>query len=146
MTCDDFFAGVWTGSAWNVPGSPLDGDIQYSYAGRIGNAGDGVGWAAGGVAAATYSQQRPGLSWARFGPSWSSQPKAAVSPPVAEQTSFQVFSPPGSGIALFVFGDVLGQLWAKVYTGSAWVNTEGGAALEPMIDSTLGVPFGGYVR
>jgi hypothetical protein len=145
MTCDDFRAGVWTGSTWNTPSSALNPNITYPYGSRIGTMPVGTAWVGdSGVAFSVYSQAQPTLSWARFDGSWALQPDASVNPPVAEQTSFQVVQLPGS--ALVIFSDTAGALWAKAYDGTTWLDTEGGNALDLSVVSSSGVPFGAYVR
>jgi len=150
-TCDDFYAGHWTGSAWVAPSSPLNPDIQYSYLARIGTMPAGAGWVGStGIGVAVYSQAQPGLNWARYSPStnaWTNQTDATMSPPLAEQTSFQVLTPrAGAQAVLVIMSDTLGGLWAKKYDGSTWSNTEGGAALDTGLSTTTGQPWGAYAR
>jgi hypothetical protein len=143
--CDDFVAGVWTGTAWSALGT-LDPNTTTLYGGRSGTMPVGVAWVGGtSTAVAVYHRDLPNepglLPFTTFaGGSWSSVDGGMTGPALPARASLAAVSTPLA--VLVLIEDTAGQLWGRRFSAQGtWTDTDQGTALATALVSTGGVPF-----
>jgi hypothetical protein len=146
-TCDDFIAGVWTGSVWN-PLTSLDPDTTTLYFNRPATAPTGLAWVTGGLAVAAFHRDITGgsLAFTRLSGSTFDAVAAATTTPALPARASMVLLGASSSTLLALVEDVAGELWCKGFTpGGAtgtWSDVDKGTPLATGLVASNGVPFG----
>jgi hypothetical protein len=139
-SCDNLEGAIWNGSTMTGKAA-IDGELGEPYGSRPGTQPIAVSWVGtSDIAVAVYVDgTHSGVDWARWSnASWTLEPDAAVAPTMGKIVNAQALDL-GSH-AMFIIGDLAGNLWAKTTNGSTWSNTEGGAPLgQPNV--IVGQPF-----
>ncbi len=157
--CDDAWAAMWDGTQLVTQSDDVDTEIgnegtavdPNEYGGRPGSRPVAISWL-GSTGTAVFvwgCATSPGmctsgdLAWALWQGSWSVPLEFAPSPAVGDKATIELLDLGDSLLA--VFTDVDGDLWAKQFDGTAWHDTEGGAALATT-GALAAQPFGADVR
>jgi hypothetical protein len=146
--CDDFAAAIWNGTSLTQQ-KTLNPDVVTLYGQRPGSMPVGVSWVGTtGEAIAVYAHGGSGVSWARFRNSsgWVLQSDAVTNPALPEKADFALLSIPSRGAVLVLVEDVSGALWGKLWQGTSWLDTEGGAPLATGLQAGSSPLFTAFVR